>query len=255
MEDDSQGSGPNLANHGSPESACLNNNNVIINNSSIINNSNNATNSNNTNDSNNNNNNGNNNVNSNSNNNNIKEQDRFLPIANVGRIMKKKIPPSGKISKDAKETVQECVSEFISFVTGEASDKCQREKRKTINGDDIIWAITTLGFEDYVNPLKLYLNKYREVEGEKLNVPKQQKCEQQQQQQQRLHQQDIKQEHAAAGGLSPYASVYSASSLIPPHQPAFVGTEQPLISLPFSPTNSLQKAYQHQEQIDSVGHW
>jgi hypothetical protein len=28
--------------------------------------------------------------------------------------------------KDAKETVQECV---ISFVTGEASDKCQREKR------------------------------------------------------------------------------------------------------------------------------
>nr|GLL28348.1 nuclear transcription factor Y subunit B-7-like [Ipomoea trifida] len=91
--------------------------------------------------------------------------DRFLPIANVGRIMKKAVPANGKISKDAKETVQECVSEFISFVTGEASDKCQREKRKTINGDDILWAITTLGFEDYVNPLKLYLNKYRELEG------------------------------------------------------------------------------------------
>ncbi|VVA99160.1 unnamed protein product [Arabis nemorensis] len=68
--------------------------------------------------------------------------------------MKKVLPGNGKISKDAKETVQECVSEFISFVTGEASDKCQREKRKTINGDDIIWAITTLGFEDYVAPLK-----------------------------------------------------------------------------------------------------
>ncbi|KAF7130647.1 hypothetical protein RHSIM_Rhsim10G0132000 [Rhododendron simsii] len=65
--------------------------------------------------------------------------------ANVGRIMKKVIPGNGKISKDAKETVQECVSEFISFVTGEASDKCQREKRKTINGEDIIWAITLLG--------------------------------------------------------------------------------------------------------------
>ncbi|KAH6810319.1 nuclear factor Y [Perilla frutescens var. frutescens] len=105
---------------------------------------------------------------------NNKEQDRFLPIANVGRIMKKVIPGNGKISKDAKETVQECVSEFISFVTGEASDKCQREKRKTINGDDILWAITTLGFEDYVNPLKIYLAKYRDIEGEKLNVPKQQ---------------------------------------------------------------------------------
>jgi hypothetical protein len=66
--------------------------------------------------------------------------------------------------------VQECVSEFISFVTGEASDKCQREKRKTINGDDLLWAMTTLGFEAYVGPLKSYLNRYREAEGEKAAV-------------------------------------------------------------------------------------
>jgi histone H3/H4 len=96
-----------------------------------------------------------------------KEQDRFLPIANVSRIMKKALPANAKISKDAKETVQECVSEFISFITGEASDKCQREKRKTINGDDLLWAMTTLGFEDYMEPLKLYLHKFRELEGEK----------------------------------------------------------------------------------------
>ncbi|WOH03111.1 hypothetical protein DCAR_0522504 [Daucus carota subsp. sativus] len=99
-----------------------------------------------------------------------REQDRFLPIANVSRIMKKALPANAKISKDAKETVQECVSEFISFVTGEASDKCQREKRKTINGDDLLWAMTTLGFEEYVEPLKVYLAKYREMEGEKTNI-------------------------------------------------------------------------------------
>jgi len=97
-----------------------------------------------------------------------REQDRFLPIANVSRIMKKALPANAKISKDAKETVQECVSEFISFITGEASDKCQREKRKTINGDDLLWAMTTLGFEDYIEPLKLYLHKFRELEGEKV---------------------------------------------------------------------------------------
>ncbi|XP_020102064.1 nuclear transcription factor Y subunit B-like isoform X2 [Ananas comosus] len=93
---------------------------------------------------------------------NVREQDRFLPIANLSRIMKKGIPANGKIAKEAKETVQECVSEFISFVTSEASDKCQREKRKTINGDDLLWAMATLGFEDYIEPLKLYLQKYRE---------------------------------------------------------------------------------------------
>ena len=92
----------------------------------------------------------------------VREQDRFLPIANISRIMKKSLPPNAKIAKDAKETVQECVSEFISFITSEASDKCQREKRKTINGDDLLWAMSTLGFDKYYDPLKVYLTKYRE---------------------------------------------------------------------------------------------
>ncbi|XP_057424491.1 nuclear transcription factor Y subunit B-1-like isoform X2 [Lotus japonicus] len=96
----------------------------------------------------------------------FREQDRFLPVANISRIMKKGLPANGKIAKDAKETVQECVSEFISFVTSEASDKCQREKRKTINGDDLLWAMATLGFEEYIDPLKLYLAAYREIEGD-----------------------------------------------------------------------------------------
>ncbi|KAG6420849.1 hypothetical protein SASPL_117391 [Salvia splendens] len=99
-----------------------------------------------------------------------REQDRFLPIANVSRIMKRALPANAKISKDAKETVQECVSEFISFITGEASDKCQREKRKTINGDDLLWGMTTLGFENYVDPLKVYLHKFRDVEEEKSSM-------------------------------------------------------------------------------------
>ncbi|XP_057865248.1 nuclear transcription factor Y subunit B-1 isoform X2 [Cryptomeria japonica] len=97
---------------------------------------------------------------------NVREQDRFLPIANISRIMKRALPANGKIAKDAKETVQECVSEFISFITSEASDKCQREKRKTINGDDLLWAMSTLGFEDYIEPLKIYLHNYREVKGD-----------------------------------------------------------------------------------------
>jgi hypothetical protein len=37
----------------------------------------------------------------------LREQDRFLPIANVAKIMKKGVPEKGKIAKDAKETIQE----------------------------------------------------------------------------------------------------------------------------------------------------
>ncbi|KAK7316939.1 hypothetical protein RJT34_00771 [Clitoria ternatea] len=213
MEDESHNNLPNGLITGSPESPCLKTSNNKNNNSTTTH------------------------INSN------KEQDRFLPIANVGRIMKKAIPSNGKISKDAKETVQECVSEFISFVTGEASDKCQREKRKTINGDDIIWAITTLGFEDYVDPLKSYLQKYRDIEGEKVNVPKQQRSSDQQ----RLNQHP----HQDQNNNLPLSSVYSSTNLI--SQPPYVSTDQ-LFSLPFSP-NSIQKQLQPQDQIDSVGQW
>ena len=75
----------------------------------------------------------------------IREQDRYLPVANIARIMKKLLPVSTKVGKDAKESIQACVSEFISFITSEASDKCQQEKRKTINGDDLLWAMGSLG--------------------------------------------------------------------------------------------------------------
>lgn len=49
----------------------------------------------------------------------VREQDKFLPIANISRIMKEGLPQNAKISKDAKELVQQCVSDFIIFVTSE----------------------------------------------------------------------------------------------------------------------------------------
>ena len=101
-----------------------------------------------------------------------------LPIANISRIMKNALPDNAKIAKDAKECVQECVTEFIAFITSEgnsqptrplwrltavASEKCHQEKRKTVNGEDIIFAMTSLGFENYAEVLKIYLAKYRQV--------------------------------------------------------------------------------------------
>ncbi|KAL7413121.1 histone-fold-containing protein [Mrakia frigida] len=90
-----------------------------------------------------------------------REQDRFLPIANVSRIMKDCLPASAKIAKESKECLQECVSEFISFITSEASERCKIEKRKTMNGEDILEAMSALGFDNYVEALKVYLAKYR----------------------------------------------------------------------------------------------
>lgn len=128
------------------------------------------------------------------------QQDRYLPIANVSRIMKMALPSqhgkvelalrvvvpwssgspraataevgcgpradssaSPQIARDAKECVQEAVSEFVSFITSEASDRCLSEKRKTITSDDIIVAMQTLGFDNYIEPLRQYIANYRYV--------------------------------------------------------------------------------------------
>lgn len=100
----------------------------------------------------------------------FRDQDRFLPIANVGRMMKLAIPTGGKMSKDAKECMQECASEFISFITSEAAERCLKEKRKTVTGEDILFAMATLGFDNYIEPLKNFLTKYKEnVKGEKVS--------------------------------------------------------------------------------------
>ncbi|XP_066378638.1 nuclear transcription factor Y subunit B-8-like [Miscanthus floridulus] len=152
-----------------------------------------------------------------------REQDRFLPIANVSRIMKKALPANAKISKDAKETVQECVSEFISFVTGEASDKCQREKRKTINGDDLLWAMTTLGFEDYVEPLKHYLHKFREIEGERAAASAGASGSTAPQQQQ---QGEVPRGAANAGGYAGYGAPGAGGMMMMMGQPMY-GSPQP----------------------------
>ena len=137
----------------------------------------------------------------------------FAPVA---RIMKTALPENAKIAKEAKECMQECVSEFISFITSEgtffcidpgdvglqspvlvdwppflhrhptsfsvfvanrsihsriASEKCQQEKRKTVNGEDILFAMTSLGFENYAEALKIYLTKYREVSPSSYYLP------------------------------------------------------------------------------------
>lgn len=78
--------------------------------------------------------------------------------------MKKALPSHAKLSKESKTCIQECVSEFISFITSQASDAVLQDKRKSINGEDILWAMYTLGFEGYAEILKIYLAKYRNHE-------------------------------------------------------------------------------------------
>lgn len=93
------------------------------------------------------------------------EPEMRMPVAIVVRIMRKILPSNAKISDEAKEVMQECVSEFIHFITGEASSRSETERRKTLIAEDLIWALDKTGFDDYLHPLTRFLQRYRESMG------------------------------------------------------------------------------------------
>ncbi|VEV56637.1 CCAAT-box DNA binding protein subunit B, putative [Plasmodium vinckei vinckei] len=93
------------------------------------------------------------------------DSETLLPIANISRIMKRILPAKAKVAKESKDIIREYVTEFIQFLTSEASDRCLNEKRKTINGEDILFSMEKLGFNDYVEPLSEYLNKWKQMKG------------------------------------------------------------------------------------------
>ena len=42
-----------------------------------------------------------------------------------------------------------------------ASEKCKKDRRKTVTGEDLIYSLNQLDFRDYLPYLKIYFAKYR----------------------------------------------------------------------------------------------
>ena len=87
----------------------------------------------------------------------------LLPIENIKRIVKNAFPKeiNCKLTKEGKEAFQEILTEFIGFITSEASEIANSQDRKTILGSDIIRALEDLGFDHYSDILKIYLSKIK----------------------------------------------------------------------------------------------
>ena len=77
--------------------------------------------------------------------------------------MKQALPANAKIAKDAKDCIQECVTEFIGFITSEASERLAKDDRKTITGNDIIDSMRALRFHEYLAFLQVFLEKRRKA--------------------------------------------------------------------------------------------
>ncbi|KZV30955.1 nuclear transcription factor Y subunit B-9-like [Dorcoceras hygrometricum] len=85
----------------------------------------------------------------------------YLPMANITKIMRRMLPENAKIADAAKETVQECVSEFIDHITRQANEICHRDHRRTITPEDLLLALETTRFHKYAQTLTLLSRKQR----------------------------------------------------------------------------------------------
>ena len=93
----------------------------------------------------------------------LREQDYLFPITNVSRIMKTVLPESTKVSTEAKMCMQECVSEFVNFISSEANEICSNQKRKIITTEDVLTAEYNLGFEASKISLIAYSNQMKKL--------------------------------------------------------------------------------------------
>ncbi len=66
------------------------------------------------------------------------DSDNSLPVNTCNPV---------KVSKEAKETMQECASEFLLFVTSEAQELSSNENRRTLTAEDVLAAMKKLGFD------------------------------------------------------------------------------------------------------------
>jgi len=86
---------------------------------------------------------------------------KLLPVANIGRIMKRALPDNVKVTKEAKTACRIAVSEFIGLVTAEASDRMVVDSRRTITGTDLLDALRALGYIEYMQDLEPLISTLR----------------------------------------------------------------------------------------------
>ncbi|XP_018646015.1 TATA-binding protein-associated phosphoprotein,putative [Schistosoma mansoni] len=91
-----------------------------------------------------------------------KADDLYLPNAVLLRIIRESLPERTLVSREARSAISKSASSFILYVTSLASVHCEKSKRKTLTGSDILAALKEMQFDHFIPALNSFLDKYRE---------------------------------------------------------------------------------------------
>lgn len=74
------------------------------------------------------------------------------------------IPPDLTFSRDTRDSLIECCIEFIMILSTESNDIAEQESKKTIASEHVLKALKTLGFYDYIEPIKEVIQEHKETQ-------------------------------------------------------------------------------------------
>eukprot|EP00301_Raphidiophrys_heterophryoidea_P018462 c3449_g1_i2.p1 GENE.c3449_g1_i2~~c3449_g1_i2.p1 ORF type:complete len:210 (-),score=61.05 c3449_g1_i2:25-600(-) len=66
------------------------------------------------------------------------------------KMIRELLPSNVRCSAEARDLIQTCCEEFVTMLTQECSDICEKSNKKTISPEHVIEALTLLEFEEYV---------------------------------------------------------------------------------------------------------
>jgi len=98
----------------------------------------------------------------------LTEQERLLPLANIAHMMASMLPKNAKISKEAKQLMQELTTEFICFVTSECNDVSLSHNRKSICFDDLVEGFENVDLGMFIPIIKMQEEIYQKRQQRKL---------------------------------------------------------------------------------------
>jgi len=96
-----------------------------------------------------------------------KPEDLNLPHAVITRLIKEVLPDGVNVSKEARSAISRAASVFVLYTTSCANNLAQKQKRKTLTGQDVLSAMEEMEFEQFVEPLKKSLEAFKKEQKEK----------------------------------------------------------------------------------------
>lgn len=100
-----------------------------------------------------------------------------LPRATVNKLIQEMLPEDVICSKDTKDLIAECCKEFITLISSEANEICEKDSKKTISPEHITSALRELGFDEFIEEVE-GVNRVHKAQAKQDNQKRKNKLDQ-----------------------------------------------------------------------------